>query len=104
MHRSWTVVSPISAPIDRAFVGTAQAFSAILKVMRIVFHGENAGSFSHGFERLVGESAEVAVLPDILSSRSERQSYAEVDVIIGIRFSTHLPRPQKLQLFHLTAP
>jgi phosphoglycerate dehydrogenase-like enzyme len=69
--------------------------------MRIVFHGENAGSFSHGFERLVGESAEVAVLPDILSSRSERQSYAEADVIIGVRFSSDLPRPEKLQLFHV---
>jgi phosphoglycerate dehydrogenase-like enzyme len=69
--------------------------------MRIVFHGENAASFSEGFERLVGESARVAVLPDILTTASDRQSYAEAEAIIGVRYSSDLPRPGGLQLFHV---
>src|ERR1700730_2916589 len=69
--------------------------------MRIVFHGENAASFSEGFERLVGENARVAVLPDILTAASDRQTYTEAEVIIGVRYSSALPRPERLQLFHV---
>ena len=35
--------------------------------MRIVFHGENAASFSYDFQRLVGEAAQISVLPDVLT-------------------------------------
>jgi phosphoglycerate dehydrogenase-like enzyme len=69
--------------------------------MRIVFHGENAASFSHKFQQLVGESARISVLPDVLSDRAHSQTYAAADVIVGARFSGDLPRPEQLQLFHV---
>jgi phosphoglycerate dehydrogenase-like enzyme len=69
--------------------------------MRIVFHGENAASFSHDFQRLVGESAEISVLPDVLTDRAHSQTYVAADVIVGGRFSADLPQPRRLQLFHV---
>ena len=69
--------------------------------MRIVFHGDNAASFSGGFEGLVGESARIAVLPDILTTDSDRQTYVDAEVIIGVRYASDLPRPPRLQLFHV---
>src|SRR6266566_4026544 len=69
--------------------------------MRIVFHGENAASFSHDFQRLVGEAAEISVLPDVLTDRAHSQTYVAADVIVGGRFSGDLPRPRELQLFHV---
>ena len=69
--------------------------------MRIVFHGENAASFSHDFQRLVGEAAQISVLPDGLTDRAHSQTYAAADVIVGGRFSDDLPQPRQLQLFHV---
>jgi phosphoglycerate dehydrogenase-like enzyme len=69
--------------------------------MRIVFHGENAASFSEGFERLVAEGSRVAVLPDMLTTASDRQVYVEAQAIIGVRYSDNLPRPEGLRLFHV---
>ena len=69
--------------------------------MRIVFHGANAASFSGDFRRLVGETADIRVLPDVLSDPSDRQTYAGADAIIGVRFARDLPRPERLQLFHV---
>jgi len=69
--------------------------------MRIVFHGENAGSFSDDFERLLGEPAQISVLPDALTDPKHAQTYADADVIVGARFSDALPRPRQLRLFHV---
>lgn len=69
--------------------------------MRIVFHGENAASFSHDFGRLVDKAAQIFVLPDVLTDRLHSQTFATADVIVGARFSGDLPRPDKLQLFHV---
>ncbi len=69
--------------------------------MRIVFHGENAASFSHDFHLLVGETAQSSVLPDALIDRAHTQTYAEADVIVGGSFSRKLPQPRQLQLFHV---
>lgn len=69
--------------------------------MQIVFHGENAASFSHDFQRLVGDAARISVLPDVLSDRAHSQAYVAADVIVGARFSADLPRPERLQLFHV---
>ena len=69
--------------------------------MRIVFHGENAASFSHDFQRLVGEAAQISVLPDMLTDRAHSQTYVTADVIVGGRFSGDLPQPRQLQLFHV---
>ena len=35
--------------------------------MRIIFHGENAASFSQGFAELLGPGAEIRMLPDVLA-------------------------------------
>ena len=69
--------------------------------MRIVFHGENAASFSRDFERLVDKAAQISVLPDVLTDHAHAQTFAAADVIVGARFSSDLPRPDKLQLFHV---
>jgi phosphoglycerate dehydrogenase-like enzyme len=69
--------------------------------MRIVFHGENAASFSHDFQRLVGEATQISVLPDVLTGPANAQTYADADVIVGVKFSRELPQPRQLQLFHV---
>ncbi len=68
---------------------------------RIVFHGENATSFSNGFGALLGQAADINLLPDRLESAADRQTYAEADIIIGVRFDASLPRPESLRLFHV---
>ncbi len=69
--------------------------------MRIVFHGENAAAFSHGFSDLVGAGAEIAVVPDVLAAASDRRTFEEAQVIVGIRFDQSLPSPRGLRLFHV---
>jgi phosphoglycerate dehydrogenase-like enzyme len=68
--------------------------------MRIVFHGENAGSFLDGFAELLDEPAEILALPDALSS-ADREIYASADVIVGVGYGAALPRPEGLRLFHV---
>lgn len=68
---------------------------------RIVFHGANAASFSEDFGRLVGGEADIRILPDVLAEPADRRAYAEADAIIGVRFAQELPRPERLQLFHV---
>ena len=74
---------------------------AVSTIMRIVFHGENAASFSHDFQRLVDEAAQISVLPDVLTDRAHTQTYVAANVIVGISFSGDLPQPRQLQLFHV---
>ena len=71
--------------------------------MQIVFHGNNAASFSDGFLEAVGLPCEIATLPDALASQGERDAFAAAEVIIGIRFDASLPRPERLGLYHLPA-
>lgn len=69
--------------------------------MRIVFHGENAASFSRGFSDLVGSAADIRLLPDMLGVGVDQRAYAEADVIIGVKLDASLPRPSRLKLFHV---
>ncbi|MGO4406805.1 2-hydroxyacid dehydrogenase [Bosea sp. RAF48] len=69
--------------------------------MRIVFHGENAASFSHGFAELAGAGADIRVLPDRLETEADRLAYAAADVIVGVKFDATLPTPASLRLFHV---
>jgi phosphoglycerate dehydrogenase-like enzyme len=71
--------------------------------MRIVFHGQNAAAFSHGFVALLEQSADLAILPDILAEPGDREHFRAAEVIIGNRFDATLPRPDSLRLFHLPA-
>lgn len=67
--------------------------------MRIIFHGENAASFSHGFEELVGPDAEIRILPDALAMPADQEAYAAAEAIIGVKFDAGLPMPRDLRLF-----
>jgi len=69
--------------------------------MRIVFHGENAASFSENFERLLGEPAEIRLVPDDLGGATDRDAYVQADAIVGVKFTRDMPRPEKLKLFHV---
>lgn len=69
--------------------------------MRIVFHGENAASFSHCFAERLGQPAEIALLPDALTSGADRAAYAAAEAIIGVKFDAGLPKPEGLKLFHV---
>ncbi len=71
--------------------------------MHIVFHGDNAAAFSHGFAALIGEDAQIAILPDALQTSAQQAAYAAADIIIGTRFDGSLPRPERLRLFQLPA-
>ncbi|UZF93435.1 2-hydroxyacid dehydrogenase [Bosea sp. NBC_00550] len=69
--------------------------------MRIVFHGENAASFSEGFAGLVGSDADIRVLPDQLEAEADRRAYADADVVVGVKFDATLPALTNLRLFHV---
>lgn len=69
--------------------------------MQVVFHGENAAAFSHGFAGLLADDAEICVLPDILATHAEQQAYAAAGFIIGVRYDAALPRPGNLRLFQV---
>jgi len=69
--------------------------------MRIIFHGENAASFSRDFAQLLGTPAQIRLLPDTLADEADRQAYAQADIIVGVRFDAALPRPGDLKLFHV---
>ena len=69
--------------------------------MRIVFHGANAASFSSGFSELLGANAAIAILADELSSASDRETYSEADVIVGVAYNSKMPKPEGLRLFHV---
>jgi phosphoglycerate dehydrogenase-like enzyme len=71
--------------------------------MRIVFHGDNAAAFSHGFAALLDGDARISILPDSLRTEAERDDFACADVIIGNRFNASLPRPERLRLLQLPA-
>jgi phosphoglycerate dehydrogenase-like enzyme len=69
--------------------------------MLVLFHGENAGSFSGNFAGLLDVPADVVVLPDSLANDAARETYASADVIVGAWYDATLPRPERLRLFHV---
>lgn len=69
--------------------------------MRIIFHGENAASFSTDFAGLVGPQASIRILPDVLGVGADQRAYAEAEVVIGTKFDAGLPVPSGLKLFHV---
>jgi len=68
---------------------------------RIVFHGENAACFSNDFEKLVQDGAEIVILPDVLTSEAEKETYRQADIIVGVKYDASLPKPERLSLFHV---
>lgn len=69
--------------------------------MRIIFHGENAATFSHGFAELLGQPADIQLLPDVLETEAEKAAYAQAQAIVGVKFDASLPLPADLRLFHV---
>ncbi len=69
--------------------------------MKIVFHGENAATFSDGFAELVSIPAEIHVLGDTLETEADWKTYERADAIVGVKFDTSLPAPGGLSLFHV---
>lgn len=68
---------------------------------RIVFHGENAACFSNDFEKLVQDGAEIVILPDVLTSEAEKETYRQADMTVGVKYDASLPKPERLSLFHV---
>ena len=71
--------------------------------LKIVFHGQNAANFRHGFEQLIAAEHQILDLSDALDQSGERESYAGADVVIGIKLHQDMPRPLKARLFHAPA-
>lgn len=59
--------------------------------MKIVFHGDNAATFSPGFAELLSKPHEILVLSDALDNSDEREHYASADVIIGNSHTSERP-------------
>ncbi|WP_284774593.1 2-hydroxyacid dehydrogenase [Agrobacterium sp. lyk4-40-TYG-31] len=72
-----------------------------MTMQRIVFHGENAACFSHGFADLAPKDAQIILLPDVLETDEQKKAYATADVIVGVKFDATLPQPENLSLFHV---
>lgn len=70
-------------------------------MIRIVFHGENAASFSEGFADLLDMPSEISVLSDALDSPADRAAYSSAEAVIGTRYHAALPRPHALRLFQV---
>lgn len=71
--------------------------------LKIVFHGQNAVNFRHGFEQLIAAEHQILDLSDALDQSGERESYAMADVVIGIKLHQDMPIPSKARLFHAPA-
>ena len=71
--------------------------------LKIVFHGQNATNFRHGFELLVDPVHTIVDVSDALAAPGEAAHYESADVIVGIQLNASLPRPQALRLYHAPA-
>jgi phosphoglycerate dehydrogenase-like enzyme len=71
--------------------------------MKIVFHGENARSFRTGIEAHLTGGHEILELSDALESEAERQHFRTAEVIVGIRLTPSMPRPERLRLYQAPA-
>ena len=68
--------------------------------MRIVFHGENAGSYRPGIEAVLGGAHEILLVSDGLEAPADRAAYAAAEAIVGVR-TVPEPRPSNLRLFQV---
>jgi len=69
--------------------------------MQIVFLGQNAISFSHGFQELLTTEARIIRLPDSLADGADRAAFEQADVLITWKFGAELPTPANLKLLHI---
>lgn len=71
--------------------------------MRIVFHGQNAGTYARGFAELLPEPHEIALLSDGLEQPGEREAFSSAEVIVGTRLYPSHPRPEAVRLYQMAA-
>lgn len=71
--------------------------------LKIVFHGQNAANFRHGFEQLIAPDHDIIDLSDGLDQTGEHAHYENADVVIGIKLNDSMPVPLKARLFHAPA-
>ena len=69
--------------------------------MKIVFHGKNASTFRETMEELLSDEHELVVLPDVLESAEDIETYRSGDVIVGISFNKTTPVPHNLKLYQV---
>jgi phosphoglycerate dehydrogenase-like enzyme len=75
----------------------------IKQPLKIVFHGQNAANFRHGFESLIDPSHSILDVSDGLGLAGEQAHFESADVIVGIRLGADMPAPRQLRLFHAPA-
>ncbi len=71
--------------------------------MRIIFHGGNSANFRDGFEKVLGETHDIHVLPDAIDGDADRALFAAAEVIVGVRLTASDPHPASLKLYHAPA-
>lgn len=71
--------------------------------MKILFHGQNAANFRHGFEQLLEPGHTIVDVGDALSAPGEAEQFASADVIVGIKLDASMPRPTRLRLYQAPA-
>jgi phosphoglycerate dehydrogenase-like enzyme len=71
--------------------------------LKIVFHGQNAANFRHGFEQLIAPEHHIVDVSDALDQVGERGHYESADVVIGIKLNDGMPIPRQARLFHAPA-
>jgi phosphoglycerate dehydrogenase-like enzyme len=71
--------------------------------LKIVFHGQNAANFRHGFEQLIAPEHQIVDVSDALDQVGEREHYENADVVIGIKLNDGMPIPRQARLFHAPA-
>ena len=91
IRRFWTAAWPISTLIEPR--GIAYANRVSWRKCCIVS--------ATNFERLLGEPAEIRLVPDDLGGATDRDAYVQADAIVGVKFTRDMPRPEKLKLFHV---
>jgi phosphoglycerate dehydrogenase-like enzyme len=69
----------------------------------IAFHGSNAANFRQGFDARLAPGHHIVDLSDALDQPGEREAFASADVIVGVKLTADMPRPEKLRLYHAPA-
>jgi len=71
--------------------------------MRIVFHGENAGTYAEGIADLLPDPHDIIVLSDGLGQPGEREAFANAEVIVGTGLNPNHTRPERLRFYQVAA-
>ena len=72
--------------------------------MRIVFHGENAATFTEGFRDLLdGGDFEIIRVGDDLTDAGEIESFRNADIIVGTHLDANDPKPEKARVYLIAA-